>query len=287
MVFALQFAVMSAPGVLDIIVGHLSRPINAVKVRICYIGNPTQRPEVCNCYKPSVYVNPGDADGLRCVATPSGAAMQVVSAACAAVGALASANPGCQGELHARGATEALVALLAEHADSIGAEETAAAGDAAVPCSSPTAAATDSVAERAVWAIVELVAGNADLQDAVRSAHTPLRFISRLVLTSACHRAYEGLKCQLRVPRVCCVRCHIFELLAVSHVGQGSGRHRRPHTPAGRRPEQPDHRGRRGGRLQPRRRQLRAFRALAQRLTRSARSQALRVGVASSFKASA
>ena len=100
--------------------------------------------------------------------------MQVVSAACAAVGALASANPGCQGELHARGATNALIALLAEHATVVSAEGTAAEGDATDACSGPAAAATDSVTERAVWAAVELVAGNADLQDAVRAAHTRL-----------------------------------------------------------------------------------------------------------------
>jgi len=107
------------------------------------------------------------------VATLSRVATQVVSAACAAVGALASANLGCQGELHARGASGALVALLAEHAATESFEGAAAAHDAAVTCISPTAAAADSIAERAAWAIVELVAGNADLQDAVPAANTP------------------------------------------------------------------------------------------------------------------
>jgi len=37
-----QFVVMSAPGVLDIIVGHLSKPSEAVKVRNGHAGNPIQ-----------------------------------------------------------------------------------------------------------------------------------------------------------------------------------------------------------------------------------------------------
>ena len=95
--------------------------------------------------------------------------MQVVSAACAAVGSLASANAGCQNELHARGATAALVALLAEHAGTLSADGATAEG-AGPNTDAREAAKTDDIAERAVWATVELVAANADLQDAVRAA---------------------------------------------------------------------------------------------------------------------
>ena len=137
---------------------------------------------------------------LNICAKPSGAAMQVVSAACAAVGALASANPGCQSELHMRGAVNALVTLLAEHAATVGAEGTSV-GDAAVTCSSPTAAATDSIAERAAWAVVELVAGNADLQDAVRAAHTHCASFCVLALTSLNCRAYVVRRFGNSVPR--------------------------------------------------------------------------------------
>ena len=100
------------------------------------------------------------------------AATQVVSAACAALGALASANPGCQGELHTRGATAALAELLAKHADALA--DGAAAEDAAINYGNASTAGTDFVAERAVWAAVELAAGNADVQDAVRGHRYPL-----------------------------------------------------------------------------------------------------------------
>lgn len=76
----------------------------------------------------------------------------------------------------------ALSALLAEHAAATSSRGAAAEDNVGAECGDEEPAATNDSAERAVWAAVELSAGNADVQDAVRAAQ------KRLTVLYACCR---------------------------------------------------------------------------------------------------